>query len=66
MYLRQVLVQSFQSGLVLVFEGLVQLMVPVLTPCPHVVRPEALNTSTDMYKFPKEGRGTFVEQVVYL
>lgn len=44
MYFRQVFVQSFKSLLVLVFKSLVELMVPVLTPCPHVIRPVTLNT----------------------
>lgn len=44
MYFREVLVQSLQSHLVLVFQSLVKLMVPVLTPCPHVIRPETLRT----------------------
>lgn len=44
MYFREVLVESLQSHLVLVFKSLVKLMVPVLTPCAHVIRPETLRT----------------------
>lgn len=51
MYFREVLVQSLQSHLVLVFQSLVKLMVPVLTPCPHVIRPETLRTDVHALAF---------------
>lgn len=42
MYVRQVLIQSFQTSLILVFKSLVELIVPVLTPSLHVIPTEPL------------------------
>lgn len=54
MYFRQVFIQGFQSHLVLMFESFVQLVVPVLTPRLHVIRPEALPISFEGERSSKQ------------
>ena len=47
---RQVLVESLQASLILVLQGLVQLVVPVLLPRTHVPRTEPLLTHTHTHR----------------